>query len=701
MGVSGDVLQRVLRTAGRDLDLTKYKFGILTEQSEEPSSKRRRLRPLRIGLDVSNWIARAAHGNGAMLVDDRYLTNYGRSRLEKGEETKIDLLTSEENRRKYIEACTQRVLSQIQNLQCMSQANVIVVLDGASPPIKRDEVKRRREKTRQAALERDSRDQENKAKTLERRIKAGKAAGAGACYGIIVRELIQALREENITFIVAPYEADGQLANLCHVGAIDMVITEDSDLLCQKIPNLLFKYNWDGEGILIQRNDLGSIAKKSRTLCLMDFSTSMLAIMFVCIGCDYCDSLKGIGSVTAQSIVSKVFLETKIMSKPALRLVFDLLYDYSGSRLSAEEKKDYESRFLGALFMYQHPVIFCPKHCRYMFANDPPRGSDPILLEYEPYAILCRDVEKQHELLGSFPEKDLQVAIAEGWVNPFTLQPYPDVTPPPLVQKLFEQTIDKDCCRMEASEALTTNGIVIRACDKSEYEESVSKSRCEQEAAEDTQESRSDSNCLGDPETQCFDSPLQKTKNACDQELPSTQQMNTTTLTPSQRSYTHNFRQNTEERADGRGLNDDKEENSEIVQTDDDVTVKFDCAQSPFQSFLSPVQDTSHNEGRMLNTQMSCDSSSNTFFQDANNTSLRQDDSSKLNSSGSVQFSSSPSAVLTQETNSKSPHHSSQSSRTTLNQDSCSKMLSTQSSGNSSSRFTSQSSSGLSPALLP
>jgi len=43
--------------------------------------------------------------------------------------------------------------------------------------------------------------------------------------------LIQACREKNIQYLVAPFEADAQLAYLSLKGFAQLVISEDSDLL--------------------------------------------------------------------------------------------------------------------------------------------------------------------------------------------------------------------------------------------------------------------------------------------------------------------------------------------------------------------------------------------------------------------------------------------------------------------------------------
>lgn len=68
--------------------------------------------------------------------------------------------------------------------------------------------------------------------------KAGYSKEAQLAFGQAVevtqgmaRELQRALKREHIEFIVAPYEADSQLAYLCMAGHVAGVITEDSDLV--------------------------------------------------------------------------------------------------------------------------------------------------------------------------------------------------------------------------------------------------------------------------------------------------------------------------------------------------------------------------------------------------------------------------------------------------------------------------------------
>ena len=47
----------------------------------------------------------------------------------------------------------------------------------------------------------------------------------------MVQQVIEACRQHGVDFVVAPYEADAQLAYLKKINMVDAVITEDSDLM--------------------------------------------------------------------------------------------------------------------------------------------------------------------------------------------------------------------------------------------------------------------------------------------------------------------------------------------------------------------------------------------------------------------------------------------------------------------------------------
>jgi exonuclease 1 len=59
-----------------------------------------------------------------------------------------------------------------------------------------------------------------------------------------------------VQYLVAPYEADAQMAYLTKANLADVVITEDSDLLAYGCPEVLFKLSKTGEVDHIRLADL-------------------------------------------------------------------------------------------------------------------------------------------------------------------------------------------------------------------------------------------------------------------------------------------------------------------------------------------------------------------------------------------------------------------------------------------------------------
>lgn len=103
--------------------------------------------------------------------------------------------------------------------------------------------------------------------------------------------LIIALKQMKIQYIVAPYEADAQLAYLIKSGIADVVFTEDSDLLAYGASKIFMKMDKDGNGILIDRDDIRKVEEHN----LESFDHDLFLSVCVISGCDYLSSVKGIG----------------------------------------------------------------------------------------------------------------------------------------------------------------------------------------------------------------------------------------------------------------------------------------------------------------------------------------------------------------------------------------------------------------------
>ena len=458
MGVAGDFLPRVLESTGRIVDLRDYRDGVLLPETAlsfgrtNPNSnsktkkvsgsdghdRRRRRRPLRIGIDVSAWIYRAGFAFGDRLMhDDRHLTSYGRANLQKEQQhqqqpqpkpknqqqnqsnttaknnsTTTTTDTEAEKLRDYCEACANYVVRRLELLKQGSGADLLVVFDGRTPPIKAATVSHRKQSREAYQKLRDNNNDNNNNNNngeggggggasesggttrntntattatnirgldveadIEERVKANRRAGPGEHVPRIVDAIIEKLRQraaakksvaeyrEGTTtaqrkncghdpspnnvddkyylaaWMVAPYEADSQLAYLSKQSYIDLVITEDTDLIAHGCRSVMYKCienhtggdsnnnNRDtdtdaGEihiditrGKLVEFQDLGGTRVFSgggpSKPDLTDFTPVMMAVLFVLLGCDYNGhrKLKGIGMLRAYKIVRKAFLE--------------------------------------------------------------------------------------------------------------------------------------------------------------------------------------------------------------------------------------------------------------------------------------------------------------------------------------------------------------------------------------------------------
>ncbi|CAM9465207.1 unnamed protein product [Scytosiphon promiscuus] len=193
---------------------------------------------------------------------------------------------------RYVTFCMKRV-----NLLLDHGVRPIMVFDGASLPMKRD---RNLERRRQREMARSR---------GEAALTAGEAGAAAQHFSKAVGvthdmafHFMKALRQAGVELIVAPYEADAQLAFLSRTGAVDVVISEDSDCLPYGCKKVLFKMDNDGHGQEIQLRNLSA----NRPLSLSNWKNSMFLDLCLLVGCDYISaSIKGLGIATAHKLVDR------------------------------------------------------------------------------------------------------------------------------------------------------------------------------------------------------------------------------------------------------------------------------------------------------------------------------------------------------------------------------------------------------------
>ena len=202
----------------------------------------------------------------------------------------------------------------------------------------------------------------------------------------MAHQLIQELQKNGIQYIVAPYEADAQLAYLEKMGIVDAVLTEDSDLIVYGCNRVIFKMQNDGTAEEYQRERLpyidsidmdGLTFEQFRRICIFS-------------GCDYLKSIPGIGLKTSY----KYFKQYKTVEN-----IVSVLRGKHGNSLD-----DYVENFRKAELTFQHQVVYDPKQKKTVYFSSFERDENI----------------KDYTFLGSILLDEDAELIAKGLIHPCT-----------------------------------------------------------------------------------------------------------------------------------------------------------------------------------------------------------------------------------------------------------------------------------------
>ncbi|WOG85032.1 hypothetical protein DCAR_0104218 [Daucus carota subsp. sativus] len=228
---------------------------------------------------------------------------------------------------------------------CMHRVNMlrhhgikpILVFDGGHLPMKGEQENKRarsRKENFERALEHES---------------GGNRSAAYECYSkavditpSIAYDLIQVLKQENVAYVVAPYEADAQMTFLAVNKLVDAVITEDSDLIPFGCPRIIYKMDKFGQGVEFH----SSLLQQNKDLNLTGFTKQMFLEMCILSGCDYLQSLPGMGLKKAHGLVKKFKSYDKVIKH----------LKYSNIAVPPL----YEEFFRKALLTFQHQRVYDP-----------------------------------------------------------------------------------------------------------------------------------------------------------------------------------------------------------------------------------------------------------------------------------------------------------------------------------------------------
>ena len=230
-------------------------------------------------------------------------------------------------------------------------------------------------------------------------------------------DLIAELKSRGIEFVVAPYEADAQLAYLSRIpvenGGVNAVITEDSDLVAYGCTSILFKCSPEGwvqelrkerlfgpsEPILEAhlREENTQSRSKDTFVRFDDWTDDQMCLLCILSGCDFLPSLVGMGFKTAYALVKqgKTVEKTLAMMKTHARWSTLMTDEYADS-----VKKAFET--------FRYSLVYDKKLSKAVHLQDLPEH-------------LC---DQGYDHLGPPMDQDAIYKIAHGIINPSSKEEY-------------------------------------------------------------------------------------------------------------------------------------------------------------------------------------------------------------------------------------------------------------------------------------
>lgn len=206
----------------------------------------------------------------------------------------------------------------------------------------------------------------------------------------MARCLIEELKKLKVQYVVAPYEADAQLAFLERQGLIDGIVSEDSDMLVFGAKRLITKMDKFGECIEILRDDFTSC----KTVSFFGWTDEMFRRMAILTGCDYLEGIPRLGLKTAHGLVRKY--------KDIERILRVLQFENK-----IRVPPGYLDLYRKAELTFSHQWVFDPTQQKLVMGLEWPEKDRPEDISF----------------IGDDLEPDVACGVASGDIHPMTKQP--------------------------------------------------------------------------------------------------------------------------------------------------------------------------------------------------------------------------------------------------------------------------------------
>ena len=203
-------------------------------------------------------------------------------------------------------------------------------------------------------------------------------------------QLIEELKRLGVQYLVAPYEADAQLAYLERKGIIDGILSEDSDLLVFGAKCLLTKLDQYGDCIEISRKDFTACQDVS----LVGWTDAEFRCMAILSGCDYLTNINKMGLKTAYRLVRKY----KTIERILQNLAFNNKHQIPAGYLELFRK---------ANLTFLHQRVFCPTLNNIVMMTSYQGDQEP----------------EDFTFIGSDMDQEIAIGVSRGELNPVTKKP--------------------------------------------------------------------------------------------------------------------------------------------------------------------------------------------------------------------------------------------------------------------------------------
>ena len=242
---------------------------------------------------------------------------------------------------------------------------------------------------------------------------------------------IEALKKHKFDFIIAPYEADAQLAYEMKIrSGCDVIITEDSDVMVYCLAagatnaKVIFKMDRNGIGTLVDLKKFSEKqvsktsnspkkkkgkGKKRRDVFIENLhklTPKMFVQTAVLAGCDYCDSIKGIGIKKAQLLV------VKFAKVPDEERILKIINHVEKTDKKKFIPLNYETNVRNAMLTFMHHWVCDTRLGAIRMVN----------LNELPQDVV--DTEYLSEAIGEKYNSDVLRKIVKGIIHPRTKKKY-------------------------------------------------------------------------------------------------------------------------------------------------------------------------------------------------------------------------------------------------------------------------------------